>query len=462
MTIPFNIFRIKHIWLYIIAGVASLGGLLSGFDTGVISGALLFIKQTWPLSAIEEGWVVSSALVGAVIGAAVNGVLADFYGRKKVIIATGIIFIIGSIICGFASSIFWLIIGRMVLGLAIGMVNFVIPLYLSELSPEKVRGMLVSLYQLAITAGILFSYLINRIFALSEYNWRWMLGAGLIPAIILLFGISFLSDTPRWLISQKREKEALKIFAKIDPEVDANTHIKAISATINSPTSTQSSSKIFSQWMLMPILVGIGMMFMQICTGINTIIYYTATIFKAAGFDSTIGALYATIGVGIVNFLMTFVAIFYTDKLGRKPLLYVGLSGIIISLFTLGGSFYFATFLGSNLKWVAVGSIVTFIACFAFSLGPIGWIIISEIMPLKIRGTAMSICTMANFGFNFVVALTFPLLLEKIGEAYTFWIYALVGVFCFYFTYRYLPETKGRSLEEIENNWRQKIPARDF
>ena len=187
--------RIKHFLLYVIASIASLGGLLSGFDTGVISGALLYINETWPLSTLAQGWVVSSALVGAVAGAAVNGVLADVYGRKKVIVATAAVFAVGSVLCGLAPSIGWLVAGRIVLGLAIGMVNFVIPLYLSELSPQKVRGMLVSLYQLAITAGILFSYLINRIFALSEYNWRWMLGAGLIPAVILLVGISFLGDT---------------------------------------------------------------------------------------------------------------------------------------------------------------------------------------------------------------------------------------------------------------------------
>lgn len=452
----------RHFWLYVIAIVASLGGLLSGFDTGVISGALLFINETWPLSSLAKGWVVSSALVGAVIGAAANGILADVYGRKKVIIATAIIFAIGSVLCGFATSVAWLIAGRMILGLAIGMVNFVVPLYLSEISPQKVRGMLVSLYQLAITAGILFSYLINRIFALSEYNWRWMLGSGLIPALILLVGISFLGDTPRWLISKKREEEAKKIFRKIEPELNADQQVAEIKSTLQPSTKNATSKKVFQHWMLMPLIVGIGMMFMQICTGINTIIYYTATIFKAAGFTDTIGALYATIGVGVVNFLMTFVAIFFTDKLGRKPLLYAGLAGVTVSLFVLGASFYFSNYLGDNLKWVAIGSVAFYIACFAFSLGPIGWIIISEIMPLKIRGLAMSICTMANFGFNFLVALTFPVLLEHIGEAYTFWMFGLVGIFSLWFTFRYIPETKGRSLEQIEKNWAKNIPARNF
>ena len=455
--------RIKHFLLYVIAGVASLGGLLSGFDTGVISGALLFINDTWPLTTLEQGWVVSSALVGAVVGAAVNGVLADVYGRKKVIIATGTIFAIGSILCGFATSVFWLITGRMILGLAIGMVNFVIPLYLSELSPQKVRGMLVSLYQLAITAGILFSYLINRIFALSEYNWRWMLGAGLIPALILLIGISFLGDTPRWLISKKREDEAKEIFKKIEPDEDADKHIEEIKSTLpKAVKATQKKKKVFENWMLMPVSVGIIIMFIQICTGINTIIYYTATIFKAAGFTDTIGALYATIGVGFVNFAMTFVAIFFTDKVGRKPLLYAGLSGMTLSLFALGATFYFKNTLGLDLKWVSVGSIVTFIACFAFSLGPIAWILISEIMPLKIRGTAMSIATMSNFAFNFIVALIFPTLLETIGEAYTFWIFGFVGIFSLFYTYYYIPETKGRSLEQIEQNWKKRLPARQF
>lgn len=444
----------RHLWLYIIAAVASLGGLLSGFDTGVISGALLFINDTWPLDSLTKGWVVSSALVGAVLGAAANGILADIYGRKKIIIATAVIFALGSILCGFATSVSWLIAGRMILGLAIGMVNFVVPLYLSEISPQKIRGMLVSLYQLAITAGILFSYLINRLFALSEYNWRWMLGCGLIPALILIIGISFLGDTPRWLISKKREDEAKHIFKKISPEIDIDRHIADIKSSMETPDNAKKTASNFQPWMLTPLLIGIGMMFMQICTGINTIIYYTATIFTAAGFTDTLSALYATIGIGFVNFFMTFVAILFTDKLGRKPLLYAGLSGMTASLLILGGSFYLTDILGPNLKWIAVGSVVIYIACFAFSLGPIGWIIISEIMPLKIRGLAMSICTMANFGFNFLIALTFPVLIEHIGEAYTFWIFGIVGIFSLWFTFHYIPETKGRSLEQIENHWK--------
>lgn len=452
--------RIKHFLLYVIAGIASLGGLLSGFDTGVISGALLYIKETWPLSTLEQGWVVSSALVGAVIGAAVNGWLADVYGRKKVIIATAAIFATGSVLCGIAPGLGWLVAGRVVLGLAIGMVNFVVPLYLSELSPQKVRGMLVSLYQLAITAGILFSYLINRVFALSEYNWRWMLGAGLIPALILLIGISFLGDTPRWLISRHREKEAKVLFQKIEPEEDAELKVKEIKTTLKKHKKQQKN--LFEKWMLRPVMVGVMIMFIQICTGINTIIYYAATIFKAAGFTDNIGALYATVGIGVVNFAMTFVAIFFTDRIGRKPLLYAGLAGITLSLFILSASFGISGAYGMDTKWLSVGSIVTFIACFAFSLGPIAWILISEIMPLAIRGRAMSIATVSNFVFNFIVTLIFPTLLASIGESATFALFGVIGLASLFYTWKFIPETKGCSLEKIEQNWQSGIPVSQF
>lgn len=449
----------RHLWLYIIAVVASLGGLLSGFDTGVISGALIFINETWSMTPLEQGWVVSSAIVGAVIGAALNGVLSDIYGRKKIIIATGIIFALGSIFCAYAVSVHWLMASRMIIGLAVGMVNFIIPLYLSEISPQKIRGMLVSLFQLAITAGILFSYLINRVFANAEYNWRWMLGAGLVPAVILLVGIAFLGDTPRWLISKNREDEAKDIFKKIDPDTDPEHQISEIKANIAAQNRQKAG---FQKWMLMPVFVGVGIMFVQICTGINTIIYYTTTIFKIAGFSSTIGAIYATIGIGTVNFLMTLVAIFFTDKWGRKPLLYIGLWGILISLLSLGFAFHYSDVLGESLKWIAVGSVVLYIASFAMSLGPIGWILVSEILPLKIRGFAMSLCTVANFGFNFIVVLSFLPLINSIGEARTFWIFALIAALSLLFVYFFVPETKGISLEKIERNWRNRVSARKF
>lgn len=451
----------RHFWLYVIALIASLGGLLAGYDMGVISGALLFINETWAMDSLSQGWLVSSAIVGSVIGAAANGILSDIYGRKKIIVATAVIFVVGSVFCAIAPSINTLIASRIVVGLAVGMVNFVVPLYLSEIAPQKIRGMLVSMFQLAITSGILFSYLINRIFANFEYNWRWMLGCGLIPALVLLIGMLFLGDTPRWLISKKREREARGVFLKINPDCNPEQEVREIKASLRDEKSLEHKTA-FRKWMLRPVLVGIGIMFMQIATGINTIIYFAPTIFKTAGFDSSVSAIYATIGIGFVNFLMTIIAIAFSDRLGRKPLLYIGLSGMFIGLLSLGSAFYFSSTLGPSLKWVSVGSLIIYIASFAMSVGPIGWIMVSEILPLKIRGFAMSLCTVANFGFNFIVVISFLPLRQSIGEAFTFWIYTGIIALCIFFTWFFVPETKGISLEKIEKNWRDGIPARKF
>ena len=450
----------KYIWLYVVAIVASLGGLLSGYDTGVISGALLFINETWILPDTLQGFLVSSVLIGAVLGAATNGVLADIFGRKKIIMATAVIFILGSVMCAFAPNVYVLIISRIFVGFAVGIVNFVVPLYLSEISPKNLRGTLVSLYQWAITSGILFSYFINAAFAQAVYNWRWMLFAGVLPGLILFVGMCLMSDTPRWLVSKNREDEAKVIFQKIEPDIDTEKEIQDIKATLK--TEGQDKKFRFKKWMIMPFVVGVGIMFAQICTGINTIIYYAPTIFKTTGFDSNLTAIYATTGIGVVNFVMTIVAVFFTDRLGRKPLLYFGLTGVMFSLFALGTSFAFANILGSSLKWVAVGSLVTYIICFAMSLGPIGWILVSEVFPLKIRGVAMSICTVSNFAFNFFVVGSFPILLHRIGGAWTFWMFGVVSLLCIIFVYFFVPETKGISLEQIESNWRKGINPRKF
>lgn len=452
----------KYLWLYIVAIIASLGGLLSGYDTGVISGALLFINESWNLADTTQGILVSSVLIGAVIGAATNGILADMFGRKKIIMATAVIFTLGSIMCAFAPNIFVLIASRIFVGFAVGVVNFVVPLYLSEISPKHLRGTLVSLYQWAITAGILFSYFINAVFAHAVYNWRWMLFAGVIPGIVLFVGMCFMHDTPRWLVSKKRDEEAKIAFKKIEPEVDTEKEIEDIRKTILNEGTKSDKKFRLKKWMIMPFVVGIGIMFAQICTGINTIIYYAPTIFKNAGFESNITAIYATTGIGVINFLMTIVALFFTDKLGRKPLLYFGLTGVMLSLIALGCGFAFADFFGDNLKWVTVGSLVIYIICFAMSLGPIGWILVSEVFPLRIRGVAMSICTVSNFAFNFFVVSSFPILLHRIGGAWTFWGFGIVSLLCIVFVYFCVPETKGISLETIESNWIHGVKPRDF
>lgn len=450
----------KHdFWLYFTALMAALGGLLSGYDTGVISGALLFINQTWDLSVSQQGFLVSSVLIGALTGALTTGAFADIFGRKKVIIATAIMFFVGSILCAVAPSVEFLIASRIFTGFAVGAVNFTTPLYLSEVSPKEKRGMFVSLFQLAITAGILFSYVVNAVFANVTHDWRLMLLAGVVPAGVLFIGMLFLNDTPRWLVLKGRDEDAKNAFIKIQGNIDTDYEIGEIKKSFE----TGSSKKFeFKKWLFMPFVVGIGIMFAQICTGINTIIYYAPTIFKMAGFDSNQSAIYATSLIGVVNFLMTFVAIAYSDKIGRKPLLYIGLTGVMLSLIVMGGVFALSNELGSLVKWLAVGSLMFYIVCFAFSLGPIGMTLISEVFPLKVRGVAMSICIFFNFVFNFMVTYSFPLMLHKIGAAYTFWFFVIICIICLFFVYYLVPETKGIALEKIEENWKKGVRARDF
>ena len=285
--------------LYLVAFIVALGGLLSGFDTGVISGALLFIKDEWNLSDYLQGILVSSTLVGATIGAILNGHLADLFGRKKILIFTAVLFFIGSIFCAAAPNINILILSRFIVGLAIGVVTFATPLYLSEISPEKIRGSLVSLFQLAITIGILFSYLVNAGFANIQFGWRLMLLFGVFPALILGIGMFFMSDTPRWLISKGKDDEAKKVFKRIEPGIDADKEILEIKNVLQNKDNDKKFE--FKKWMFAPLFLGIGLMFCQQWTGINTIIYYAPTILKIAGFNSNSSAIYATVGIEIVN-----------------------------------------------------------------------------------------------------------------------------------------------------------------
>lgn len=446
--------------LYLVAFIVALGGLLSGFDTGVISGALLFIKDEWNLSDYLQGILVSSTLVGATIGAVSNGYLADLFGRKKILIFTAVLFFIGSIFCAIAPDIKILILSRFIVGLAIGVVTFATPLYLSEISPEKIRGTLVSLFQLAITIGILFSYLVNAGFSNVQYGWRWMLLFGIFPALILGTGMAFMSDTPRWLVKTGRDDEAKKAFQRIEPEIDADKEINEIKKVLKDEDADKKFE--FKKWMLAPLFLGIGAMFCQQWTGINTIIYYAPTILKIAGFNSNSSAIWATVGIGVVNCLMTFIAIFLSDKAGRKPLLYAGLCGMAACLFILGSAFQFQNELGSSLKWLCLFSSMFYIAFFSFSLGPIILLLVSEIFPLKFRGLGMSISTMSNFLFNFTVTLSFLPLINKISESYTFYLYGIIAIICIFYVYFMVPETKGISLETIEKNWKDGVPPRKF
>lgn len=439
-------------FVYTIAAIAATGGLLFGFDTGVISGALLSIKKVWALSEMHQGFVVSSVLIGAIIGAACSGKLADRYGRRNVIIVTSLIFFVGSLATAFAPSVEFLIAGRIVIGIAIGVASFAVPLYISEISPTKVRGALVSLNQLAITVGIVVSYLSDAYFEPFQQNWRWMFGVGVLPAIILFIGMCYLPKTPRWLMSKNREDEARKVLIKINTTTNVDEDLLMMKKNLEEESGA-TFKDLLLPWLRPALIIGIGLMFVQQMTGINTVIYYAPTIFKMAGFESDLVAILATVGVGVVNVLMTIVSIKLIDRVGRKPLLSIGLIGMVISLFALGLAFMLKDSLGGHIKVLAVGSMVVYIASFAVSLGPICWLIISEIYPLKIRGVAMSIATLSNWAFNFIVALTFLILVEKLGATATFWLYAFLGILGWFFCKYYVPETKGHTLEKIEHHW---------
>jgi sugar porter (SP) family MFS transporter len=445
--------------VYVIALTAATGGLLFGFDTGVISGALLFLKEDFHLSHLAQETVVSSVLVGCILGAAFSGRLTDRFGRRDVIRVAAILFAAGTLIASLAPHLAALILGRVVLGLAIGVASYAVPLYISEISPPRLRGALVSMNQLLITVGILASYLIDHTFSQYDNNWRDMFLAGLVPAVILLIGMLLLPRTPRWLVRRGRDDEARRVLNRVLGADRSEGEI----ASIRSAMGREEGGRLKDLWRRPArptLLVGVGIMFVQQATGINTVIYYAPTIFEMAGFQSATEAILATVGVGAVNVTMTVVAMLVIDRIGRKPLLIGGLIGMTASLGLLGWAFASNAALGPGLKWAAVGCLLIYIASFAVSLGPIAWVLISEIYPLKVRGLGMSLATMSNWIFNFVVALTFLSLIDWVGRAGAFWTFGGVAVAGLVFCWRWTPETKGVGLEKIERDIMAGLPPR--
>lgn len=434
-----------------VSAISALAGLLFGYDTGVISGAILFVRKDFLLSTFQEEAVVAAVLLGAVAGAAFGGKLADALGRRKLLIWVAILFIIGAIGTALAPTPTWLAIGRVVVGVAIGIASFTAPLYISEVSPPAIRGKLVSLNQLMITLGIVVSYLADYGLADKE-AWRWMFGLAAIPALILLVGLLFVPESPRWLMSRSQDDQARAVLQRIRESTDVSAEL----AEIKGDLSLQEGGwrKLLNVSLRRPLIIGIGLAVFQQFTGINTVIYYAPTIFQLAGLHSASAAILATVGVGVVNVLLTIVALRMLDRTGRRPLLLYGLVGMVISLGVLGAAFLLT---GSSpiVAWLAVISLAVYVACFAIGLGPVFWLLISEIYPLKIRGRAMGVATMMNWGSNLIVALTFLSLLHSIGRSATFWLYAFIGIIAWFFVYRLVPETKGRTLEQIDAEWHQ-------
>jgi sugar porter (SP) family MFS transporter len=430
-----------------ITAIAALAGILFGYDTGVVSGAILFINDEYHLSPQINGIVVSAVLFGALLGALFSGRLADYLGRKYLLIADAIIFIIGTLLTAISHSILWIIIGRIIVGIAIGIASYVAPLYISEIAPAKHRGALVSLNQLAITLGILLSYMVDYYFA-QQGEWRWMFGTGVIPAIGFLLGLFYLPESPRWTASRNQTKKALDILTRIHH--DANRAQQELTSIQNSLSQQNSHWRaLFSPSIRSTLVIGIGLAILQQVSGINTIIYYAPTILKMAGFHSATTAILATMGLGATFVIFTVIALPLIDTLGRRPLLLIGLSGMAMSLLALSWAFHFSDN-SISLRWIATLSMLVYIACFAFSLGPIMWLIISEIYPLKIRGLGSSLATAANWGSNMLVAFTFLSLVNTLGISETFFMYFIVSLLGLFFIYFLVPETKNITLEQIE------------
>src|SRR6266436_6241442 len=439
-------------FVYISALFASLGGLLFGYDTGVISGALIFIKREFGLTTTAEEIVVSGVLFGATIGAIVGGKAADLFGRRRVLLVTAAIFGIGALASAAAPSPPILIVCRVILGLAIGLASTNVPVYLSEVAPPHARGWIVSLFQLAVTVGIVVAYLTDYAFAGVE-GWRWMLGLAVVPAIVFGAGMLFLPETPRWLISGGQHEVAHGVLVRIRGLADVKVEIEEIKASLAQQTESGRWADLFGRRVRPALVVGIGLAIFQQITGINTVIYYAPKILQAAGFNSASGAILATAGVGVVNVGLTVVAMFLVDRAGRRPLLLAGITGMIVTLGVLGLSFRISNPSG-QLAWIAVICLMGYVASFAISLGPIFWLLIAEIYPLRIRGLAEGTAATFNWGSNFIVSLTFLTLVEKLGASSTFLLYALASVASWLFAYYLVPETKGRTLEQIEAFWR--------
>ena len=457
----------------VIASIAATGGLLFGFDTGVISGAIPYLQDYFEITDSQVENITALGLIGAVVGALLTGRITDYLGRKKVILASAFVFATGAVWTGFAPSVPQLMISRFYLGLAIGVSSFAVPLYISEISPTKIRGTLVSMFQLLITVGILAAYLSNTVFA-DDHNlqcWRPMLYVGVIPALILFIGMFFLPETPRWLMSKGREEDARKVLDRIESPEYIDDSISAMKSDIAIDKRQEGFREIFKPWLRNALIIAMGIMFFQQFVGINTVIYYAPKIFMAAGFDGAEKAIQALVIVGVVNVLFTIVSLFIIDRLGRRKLYFIGLTGIFFALISMGLGFM----LPGAGKWFLVISMLVYIAFFAISLGPLGWLMVTEVFPTRVRGLGASIGALSNWGFNTLVVWTFFKMASAIGNAKevvipegqdlsqacptcigsVFWVFAAVALIGLVWGYFYMPETKGISLEKIEEHWRK-------
>ncbi|KGD76706.1 arabinose:proton symporter [Tatumella morbirosei] len=432
---------------------AALAGLLFGLDIGVISGALPFITEHFQLSSHLQEWVVSSMMLGAALGALCNGWVSHRLGRKYSLMAGAVLFIIGSLGSAFASGVDMLLTFRVLLGLAVGIASYSAPLYLSEMATEQVRGKMISLYQLMITFGIVVAFLSDTVFSYSG-NWRAMLGVLAIPAVVLLFMVIFLPNSPRWLAAKGLHVEAEEVLRMLrDTSEKARQELNEIRESLR---MKQSGFALFRSNRNVRRVVFLGMLLqgMQQFTGMNIIMYYAPQIFKMAGFQSTQQQMIATVVVGLTFMFATFIAVFTVDKAGRKPILKIGFSVMAFATLVLGYCLMKAGEgqVSSGLSWVSVGMTMLCIGGYAMSAAPVVWILCSEIQPLKCRDFGITCSTTTNWVANMIIGATFLSLLGSIGAAGTFWLYTGFNLLFIVITFLLVPETKGITLEHIERN----------
>lgn len=464
--------RNKTAYLFLITLVASLGGFLFGFDMAVVSGILPLLQKQFSLSAFQEGWFVSSALVGCIIGVAISGELSDRLGRKKPLILAALLFLLSALGCSLLPTLPGVIGARMIGGVGIGLASNVVPLYISEIAPARIRGRLVTYYQLALTLGILVAYLTNS--ALLQYAmahtgdtgswlhtvlvsevWRGMFGIGVIPAVLFVFGLFMVPESPRWLIQQQRTQEATNILNRINNAIETQASLQQVRQS--QPAKNNSYRTLLAPQWRKALIIGILLPLFSQFSGINAIIYYGPSILSNAGISLS-NSLLSQIIFGGANMLFTLIAIWKVDSLGRRPLYLVGTAGATISLLLTGVCFY----AGATTGWALLFCVLAFLASFAFSIGPLKFVVAAEIFPGSIRGRAMALSIMVMWIADTIVGQLTPILLKGIGTAFTFWLFALFCLVAFITVYKLLPETKGKSLEQIEKDWKDQAKEEDL
>jgi sugar porter (SP) family MFS transporter len=438
---------VKRGFLWKVSCIAGLGGILYGYDMGIIAAALIYVRSSFTLSTQMEEAVVSVVLVGAMLGAVVGGALADRLGRRLILVSGGIVFITGSILAPLSPGVWTLIVARLLLGLAIGFTSVTAPVYVSELAPPQSRGKLIGLYQFALTLGIALADLVGYWLA-GDHAWRLMFGLGALPAGLFLALVLIVPESPRWLVAQGREMEAEETLSSYTDKTGAELLLNEIRKNLAVKTERRWSA-LWSPSVRWALLIAVGFTVLQQVTGINTVFYYGPRIFLLAGITSDKSAIFSTLILAILNVLATIIALPLVDRVGRKPLLYCGVGGMTLSLFLLSFSFHSQQALGSSLGLVATACLVVYIACFAFSMGPIGWILVAEVFPLRLRGRGVAAATLGSGASNSLVAFTFLSLIKSAGNSLTFAIYGGFCILTLLFVRFVIPETKGRELESI-------------